>query len=306
MGLLAVAYSVSCLDPELLAKIAGLTLRARAVVEGTVTGLHRSPFHGFSVEFAEHREYSPGDDLKYVDWKVFGRTDKFYVKQFEQETNLSCMILVDGSESMRFKSADAPLSKWEYAQCVAAALAYIVLGQQDRVGLGVFSEGFRTYLRPEAAGGQWQLIVDALEKEKPQGKTAIDVVLHEMAERLTRRGLVVLISDFLSELSGVERGLKHLRYAAHEVIVFHVLDPQEIEFNLHQPVVLKALEQAGQVAVDPYLIRHSYQRCVRAFLSQLQRICHSLHIDYVRIVTRDRLDHAIREYVASRRRMRRA
>lgn len=297
------AYSASYLDPELLAKIAGLTLRARAVVEGTVTGLHRSPFHGFSVEFAEHREYSPGDDLKYVDWKVFGRTDKFYVKQFEQETNLSCMLLVDGSESMRFKSPNAPLSKWEYAQCVAVALAYIVLAQQDRVGLGVFSEGFTTYLGPEAVGGQWQLIVNCLEKQKPQGKTALAAILHEMAERLSRRGVVVIISDFLSELSSVEKGLKHLRYAKHEVIVFHILDQQEIDFDLHRPVVLRALEQSGEVAVDPHLIRHSYQKCVREFLSQLQRICHNLEIDYVQAVTRDRLDHMLREYLAFRRRI---
>lgn len=297
------AYAPKFLDPQVLSSISGLSLRARAVVEGTVTGMHRSPFHGFSVEFAEHREYSPGDDLRYLDWKVFGKTDRFYIKRFEQETNLSCMILVDASASMGFKSHEAPLSKWEYAQCTAAALAYVVLAQQDRVGLGVFAEEYRVFARPEAGGGQWQQLVQLLEKESPAGTTAIGTILHEAAERLTRRGVIVIVGDFLVDLNQLERGLKYISYANHEAIVFHILDDQEISFDLQHPVLLRGLEISKSVAVDPRLLRHAYRRCLEQYLRNIQRICHGLKVDYVRATTREKLDHVLREYLAFRRKI---
>lgn len=294
------AYSASFLEPQVLAGINGLVLRARGIVEGNVTGLHRSPFHGFSVEFAEHREYSPGDDLRYVDWKVYGRTDKFYIKQFEQETNLSCHLVVDSSESMKFRSPLSPLSKWEYAQCAAAALAYILLNQQDRVGLTVFAEKIRTHLRPEAGMPHWGNIVSVLEGFEPEGKTALGRILNETAERPKQRGMVVIFSDFFTNLAEVELGLKHLRYQRHDLIVFQIVDRQEVTFDIGRPVVLRGLEGGATLAVDPAWLRRAYQEKFRQFCHQLRQICHDSTVDYVFVETIHRFDKVLREFLAFR------
>ncbi len=294
------AFSASFLDPQVLAGINGLVLRARGIVEGHVTGLHRSPFHGFSVEFAEHREYSPGDDLRYVDWKVFGRTDKFYIKQFEQETNLSCHLLVDSSESMKFQSQGSPLSKWAYAQCAAAALAYILLNQQDRVGLTIFSEKVLTHLKPEAGMPQWSNIISVLEQFQPSGKTGLGGVLSEIAERAKQRGMVIVLSDFFTDLSEVEKGLKHLRYQRHDLIVFQIVDPQEVTFDIEKPVVLKGLEGGATLAVDPAWLRRAYQTRFRQFCLQLRKVCHDSGVDYVFVETVNRFDKVLREFVSFR------
>lgn len=283
----------------------GLTLRARAIVEGTVAGLHRSPFHGFSVEFAEHREYSAGDDLRYVDWKVYGRTDKFYVKQFEQETNLSCQIIADCSESMKYRGPLAALSKWEYAQSAVAALAYVILDQQDRAGLTVFGDGIRSYVAPEAGAPRWPDLLRVLEAENPAGKTAFAEALHLTAERLDRRGMVILLGDFFADLAGVQTGLKHLRYNRHEVLAFHIVDPQEELFDFDRPVMLKGLEGRETVSVDPEWLRDAYRRKFRAFRREVEGLCHTLQIDYVFVRTSDRFDRVLREYLFARRRWRR-
>lgn len=296
-------YFKNYLDPRTLARVSGLSLRARLVVEGTVTGLHRSPYHGFSADFTQHREYAPGDDLKYVDWKVFGRTDKFYLKQFEQETNLFCMIAVDASESMRFRGPRAAMSKWEYAQCLAAAVAYLVLRQQDRAGLTVFADTLRVFLQPDSTGGQWQQVIDLLEGIEPAGKTSL-AVLRQLADRLTRRGLVVIISDFLADISELENILKYLRFNNQEVIIFHVVDQMEVDFDLSRPVVFRGLETGERLAIDPRLIKNRYRELFRKHLFTIQRICHALKMDHVRCITAEPLDRKIREYLTARARRR--
>jgi uncharacterized protein (DUF58 family) len=213
------------LDPRTLAKLHGLELRARRIVEGYVAGMHRSPYHGFSVEFAEHREYVAGDDLRYVDWNFFGKTYKVYLKQYEEETNLVCYLLLDTSESMRYKSDSAALSKLEYAQCIAASLAYLVLRQQDSVGLVTFDQEVRTILRPSGNPSNLKQLLHVMEQSRPERKTATGPIFHDLAERLKKRGVVVILSDLFDDVPAMLAGLKHFRHLRHEVIVFHVLDP---------------------------------------------------------------------------------
>ena len=232
-------------DARMLARLHGLPLRARQKVEGHVCGMHRSPFHGFSIEFAEHREYAPGDDLRYLDWKVFGRTDKYYLKRFEEDSNLVCHVLLDASESMAVPERGlAPWSKLDYAKRAAAALIYLILHQQDSAGLVVFDNEIRTLLRaqqqPFASEGDFA--VDWTESRRRE-KTATGVIFHDLAERLKRRGLVIVLSDMFDDLGPTLAGLKHLRHRRHEVIVMHVLDPAEIEFPFDEPTLFCGMEQ---------------------------------------------------------------
>jgi len=202
-------------DPQVLARLEGLPLRARLIVEGYISGVHRSPYHGFSIEFAEHREYAPGDDLRYLDWKVFGRTDKFYLKQFEEETNLVCSLVLDTSESMCYRSAAAPMSKLDYARCAAAALAYLVLKQQDSVGLATFDHQLRASVRPGSNPSHWEQLIRVMEEAVPARKTSVGPIFHELAERLRRRGIVVVLSDMFDDVEGMVAGLKHFRHRRH-------------------------------------------------------------------------------------------
>ncbi len=220
------------LDPQTLAKLQGLELRARLIVEGYVAGVHRSPYHGFSIEFAEHREYVPGDDLRYVDWKVFGKTDKFYLKQYEEETNLVGYLLLDTSESMRYQSDDAPLSKLEYAQCVAASLAYLVLQQQDSVGLATFDNEIRSLVRPSSNPSHLKQLLHVMEHTQPQRKTRTGPIFHDLAERLKRRGLVLILSDLFDDVPSMLAGLKHFRHRRHDVVVLHVARPGGARLSL--------------------------------------------------------------------------
>jgi len=219
------------LDPQTLAKLQGLELRARRIVEGYVAGLHRSPYQGFSIEFAEHREYSPGDDLRYLDWKVFGRTDKFYLKQYEEETNLVCYLLLDTSESMQYQSDPTALSKLEYAKCLAAALASLVLLQQDSVGLTTFDREIRTQVRPSSSPSHLKQLLGVMEQSRPERKTATGPIFHDLAERLKKRGVVIILSDMFDDVPAMMTGLKHFRHRRHDVIVMHVLDPAELSFR---------------------------------------------------------------------------
>ncbi|MBI3464611.1 MAG: DUF58 domain-containing protein, partial [Planctomycetes bacterium] len=216
------------LDPAVLAKLQGLDLKARLIVEGYVAGLHKSPYHGFSVEFAEHREYVPGDDLRYLDWKVWGKTDKYYLKQFEEETNLIAHLLLDISESMRYRSEKAPVSKLEYAQYVAAALAYLVLQQQDSVGLATFDREVRHFVRPSSHPSHLKQLFHVMDETVPERKTAVGPIFHDLAERLKHRAVVIILSDLFDDVAPMMAGLKHFRHRRHDVIVFHVLDPAEM------------------------------------------------------------------------------
>jgi uncharacterized protein (DUF58 family) len=288
------------LDPRILAKLRGLPLRARHIVEGYVAGLHRSPSRGFSIEFAEHREYAPGDDLRYVDWKVFGRTDKFYLKQYEDETNLICYIVLDISESMSYRSGQAALSKLEYAQCVAGSLAYLVLHQQDAVGLVTFDQEIQALVRPSTNPSHLGQVMSALESVSAESKTEMGLILHDVAERFAKRGVVLILSDLFDDVPSILAGLKHLRHRRHDVIVFHLLDPAELDFPFTRPTRFLGLEQGPEVATDPTALRAAYLHEFRRFLGHIERGCRSQQVDYQRIRTDQLLDAALSRYLAAR------
>ena len=289
------------LDPKVLAKINRLDLLARLVVEGFIAGLHRSPFHGFSVEFASHREYVPGDDIKHIDWKVLGKTDRYYIKQYEEETNLKATFLVDASESMLYRrdGRDA-LTKYHYAAAVAASLAHLLLQQQDAVGLAVFDETLRTYLPASASANQLKNMVHALDQIDPREKTSLEPICHSLAEKIPRRGLVCLISDLFADVEGVVRGLQHFRHYDHEVMVLHIMDDDELTFPFQGNTMFRGLEATGRVVVEPRALRTGYLEAVDAFCRTVKRKCVAARIDYKRVSTADRLDAALLSFLAAR------
>lgn len=288
------------LDPRMLAKLQGLELRARLIVEGYVSGVHRSPYHGFSIEFAEHREYVPGDDLRHVDWKVFGKTDKYYLKQYDEETNLVSYLLLDTSESMLYTSDAAALSKLEYAQCVAAALAYLILQQQDSVGLVTFDDEIRALVRANSNPSNLKHLLHVMEESAPQRKTATGPIFHDLAERLKKRGIVIVFSDLFDDVPSMLAGLKHFRHRRHEVVLFHVLDPAELDFPFRQPTLFKGLEEWPELLTDPRALRKAYLAEFGKFLRDVKRGCRAQRIDYVEMRTDQPLDVALRSYLASR------
>ncbi|MBX3412657.1 MAG: DUF58 domain-containing protein [Pirellulales bacterium] len=288
------------LSPQTLAKLQGLELRARLIVEGYVSGVHKSPFHGFSVEFAEHREYVAGDDLRHVDWKVFGKTDKFYLKQYEEETNLVSYLLLDTSESMRYQSAGTPLSKLEYAKCVAASLSYLILQQQDSVGLVTFDREIRALVRSSSNPSHLKQLLHVMQESVPERKTATGPIFHELAERLKKRGIVVILSDLFDDIPSILAGLKHFRHRRHEVIVFHVLDPAELDFPFQQTTLFRGLEGLPEVLTDPRALRKAYLQEFERFVTEVKRGCRAHRIDYVQLRTDQSLDVALSSYLASR------
>lgn len=292
-------------DPQILARLEGLALRARWIVEGYLSGLHRSPYHGFSIEFAEHREYAPGDDLRYVDWKVFGRTDKFYLKQFEEETNLICSLVLDTSESMAYRSPQAPMSKLDYARCAAAALAYLVLKQRDSVGLVTFDREVRSVVRPSSNPSHWDRLVRVMEDATPSCKTSVGPIFRDLGERLRRRGMVVILSDLFDDVSAIVTGLKQLRHRHHEVIVFHVLDPAELTFPFDQSLRLRGLEGWPDVVVEPRAIRRAYQEQFGRYCRRLEQGCRAAQVDYLPMRTDRPLHWVLTGYLSSRMRGRR-
>ncbi|MEO0531999.1 MAG: DUF58 domain-containing protein [Planctomycetota bacterium] len=303
------------LDPAVLARLKGLRLRAERIVEGFVSGLHRSPYQGFSNEFAEHREYVPGDDLRYVDWRAFGKSDRIYLKQFEEETNLIGYLVLDVSESMTYQSGNqgtgqsrgrqpagggAPMSKLEYAQTAAAALAYLILKQQDAVGLATFDDEVRTLLKPSGSPSQLTPIIHAIEDGGDREKTAAGPIFHELAERLTRRGVVIILSDLFDDPESLLAGLKHFRHRRHDVIVMHVLDPAELEFPFQQPTLFKGLERAGELLVDPARLRKAYKEEFDHFRNEVAAGCRAQGADYVLLSTDRPLDAALTAYLHRR------
>lgn len=294
------ASSPTFFDPRTLARLKGLPLRARHIVEGYVAGLHRSPYRGFSIEFAEHREYAPGDDLRYVDWKVFGRTDKYYLKQYEDETNLLCYLLVDVSRSMTYRGPSAALSKLEYAQCSAAALGWIVLQQQDAVGLATFDDQVRNVLRPSGSPAHWPQLLEALERVEPTPKTSLSRVLPELAARLTRRGVVIVLSDLFDDVGSLLDGLKHFRYRHHDVVVLHVLDPAELDFPFEDPQKFIGLESEPPTSFDARLVRAAYLEEFERYLQAVRSGCRAQGIDYQLLRTDRPFDVALAAYLSGR------
>ncbi|MCR4413808.1 MAG: DUF58 domain-containing protein [Thermoguttaceae bacterium] len=292
--------SPTFLDPRVLARLEGLYLRARRIVEGYVSGVHRSPYHGFSIEFAEHREYAPGDDLRYLDWKVFGRTDKFYLKQFEEETNLVCMVLLDTSQSMTYQGPNAPMSKLQYAQCAAAALAYLVLQQQDSAGLVTFDKEIRALVRASSNPSHLKDLLQVMEDTAPERKTQMGPIFHELAERFKKRGIVVVLSDLFDDVDSIMAGLKHFRHRRHEVILLHVLDPAELDFPFENTTLFRGLEQLPEVLVEPRALRKAYLREFGEFLRRVRQGCRMHQIDYVLMRTDHPLDLALSSYLTAR------
>jgi uncharacterized protein (DUF58 family) len=289
------------LKPEILSKINSLELKAKLVVEGFITGLHKSPFHGFSVEFSQHRPYNPGDSVRYIDWKVFGRTDRFYIKQYEEETNLKSFILLDISNSMSYSSSK--ISKLLYGKYLAAALSYLMLLQRDAVGLALFDEQLRKLMPPRSATSYLQPLLAELDKCSAGHDTDVSSVLHIMAERIKRRGLVILISDLLDDPAKILSGLRHFRHNKHEVLVFHLLDPKERNFDFQGDVIFEDLETGEKVRTYPWYIRREYQSKVEEYINQIKNQCRENQIDYQLLETHHTLDLALMEYLIKRNRL---
>lgn len=288
------------ITPALLAGLGTLELRARTLVEGLVSGMHRSPYRGFSVEFTEHRKYSQGDDLKHLDWKVYARNDKYYVKQYEQETNLRMLIVLDASESMSYRGNPRGLSKYEFACITAAALAHMVLDQADAVGLLTFDERPGRVLSASNRHGQYRALVQEMDRAPGAGKTRIRAVLDGLAEQLSHRHLILLVSDLLDDADDVLRGLRHLRHRRHEPIVLHVLDHDEIEFPFSARTRFVGMEASGRVVSEPRAIRARYLEALQRFTDKMRRGCHELRADYARFDTSHSLDGALSTFLAIR------
>ena len=289
------------LDPEVAARLKSLELRARLVVEGFISGLHKSPYHGFSVEFAEHRQYMPGDPVQHVDWKVFGKTDRYYLKEFEEETNLRCQILIDCSGSMGY--ASARISKFQYAQTLAAALAYLMHRQRDAVGLTAFSDSVSVDLPARSATRHLHLVLGSLARLSPGEATDTRDVFHTMAERLKRRGLVVVLSDLLTDPDIVIRGLKHFRHRRHEVVVFQVLDPQERNFGFGGAARFEDMETGEILPTLPAQIRAAYRTQMKEMTERYRRSCLESLIDYHLLDTSVPFGHALYAYLGKRGRL---
>ncbi len=292
------ARELRFLDPAVLARFGTLELKARTVVEGFLAGLHRSPFKGFSVEFAEYRQYMPGDDLSTIDWKVFARSDRYYVKKFEEETNVQCRVLVDVSASMGYRSHGP--SKLEYAQYLAASLAYLMQRQRDAVGVAAFDHRIVSMLPPSVRPGHLQAVLAALDGLKAGDRTAVARPFHQLAESLTKRGLLIVISDLLDDPALVVEGLKHFRFRGTDVIVFQVLDPDELLFPFDAPAVFTDVETSEEVNASPDLVRPKYLEELRAMLTLYERELRLAGIDYCLLNTSWPLDHALMAYLHTR------
>jgi uncharacterized protein (DUF58 family) len=290
------------LKPEVVAKLKSIDLKARLVVEGFLAGLHRSPYKGFSVEFTEHRPYMPGDELKRVDWKVYAKTDRFVIKEYEEETNLRAYLVVDASGSMGYTTGK--VTKLEYAGYLAASLAYLLLHQKDSAGLVSFSDRIDRYVPPRSSGGHLNVLLRELGNLKPGGDTNIADTLHQLAEHMKRRGLVVILSDLWDQPAAVLSALRHFRHRKHEVLVFHIMDPNEREFAFRTPIVLKDLETGQELTVDPRIVKGEYQQSFDRFFEEFERGCREGLIDYHRITTDTPFDRALFSYLERRRRMR--
>jgi uncharacterized protein (DUF58 family) len=287
------------LEPQALARVENLSVVARGVVEGFISGLHSSPYKGFSVEFAEHREYTAGDDPRHLDYRMLGRTDRLYVKQYEEETNMRVQILLDGSGSMGYSHQDR-LSKLEYGSYLTAILAYLMTRQQDSVGLTSFDTQVRLDMPARSSPRHFNEMMQQLEAVRPGGETDIAETLHRLANRFKRRCLIVLVSDLYDEPEEVIRALHHFRHRRHEVIVFHVLDKAEIEFPFRDVIAFHDLETGERIQVDPAYVRQPYLEQIEAFVEGYRRACAEAQIDYVITDTSVPYDFMLARYIAKR------
>ena len=288
-------------DPDVLASIAGLMLRARRVVEGTISGLHRSPFHGFNVEFAEYREYSPGDDLRRLDWRALGRTDRYYIKQYEEESNLRATIVLDASASMRYGSG--AMTKFDYAATIAASLATMLVEQQDPVGLALFDTEQRELLAPAATQAQLSRIIGQLEAARPDRKTELGAVLQVLTDQLKSRGLLIVISDLLTDLESFYDGLARLQHRGNEVLVIQVLDKDEMDLPFKDLVLFHDIEGDEEFFAEPWAFRNAYSNAMQEFVADVTRACGSRGIDHLLLRTDQELSLALSHYLHARERL---
>jgi len=290
------------LDPEVLSKLKTLELRARMVVEGFMVGLHKSPYRGFSAEFSEHRPYLQGDSLKNVDWKVFAKSEKYFVKQYEEETNLICNLLIDVSKSMSFKR-DGKISKLDYAVYLAAAISYILINQQDAVGMTVYSDKIHSYLPPKANRIYLKNILTTLAKVSPIGATSTSRCLNEAALKIKKRGLTIILSDFFDDIDSIVGALKQIHFKKNEIIVFQILDPVEKDFGFDRDAIFVDLESNEQITSQPYQIQKAYQQAMNEYLQRLKKECLNLGIQYNLIETNQPFDIALMNFVSKRARL---
>lgn len=301
------------LDPGTLSRLATMEMRARIVVEGFVSGLHKSPYRGFGVEFVEYRQYTPGDDIRHVDWKALGRSDRYYVKEYEDETNLQCVLLLDRSASMGYGARGSGrsglaglagrsggLDKLEYGSYLAASLAYLILRQGDGVGLVTFDRVVHDYLPPSSKNTQWHAIHSTLDDLSAAEGTDIGKPLHELAESIPRRGLVILISDLIDDVEQMMNALMHFRFKGHEVMVFHIVDREELTFPFTETARFDDPETGERITVTPSAIRDEYLEAVRDFMDSIRTGCAKIQVDYERMETDRPLDFALFSYLSKR------
>jgi uncharacterized protein (DUF58 family) len=288
------------LDPELLARIGSLELLARAVVEGFMSGLHRSPFTGFSTEFTEYRQYNPGDDLRYLDWRLLGRTDRYFIKKYRADTNTQCHLLVDTSASMNYAHTGS-VTKLQYAQYLAASLAYLLNRQQDAVGMVAFANKIHTHVPARNRTGHMRTIFGNLSILESGGETDLTQSLHQLAEILTRRGIVVIISDFYDQPDRLQEAFQHLRFKGHDLVAFHVLDQNELDFDFTDPVLLlEDAETQEQMPVLPDVVMDGYRQRMRKHVDDLRECCAANHVDYEMMTTKQPLDFALFSFLSRR------
>jgi len=293
---------INRLDPTLISKLNSLELKAKTVVEGFKVGLHRSPYHGFSVEFSEHKAYMQGDPIKNIDWKVFGKSDKLFIKQYEEETNLTCHILLDISASMNYQSIGI-ISKLDYGKILVASLSYLMVSQQDSVGLSLYSNKIENYFPPRSNKIYLQKLLQGLENVSPTNKTETAQCLNLIAEKVKKRGLVVIISDFFDNVDSIITALKHFKYKKNEVIVFQILDPIEKSFAFDRDTIFVDIETRDELSTQPHQIRKAYQSAMNEFLEKLKSECLNNKIEYNQIDTKTPFDKALFAYFKKRTRL---
>jgi uncharacterized protein (DUF58 family) len=286
------------LHPETIARISRLDLRARHVVEGFIAGMHKSPFFGHSVEFIQHREYVPGDDLRHLDWKVWSKTDRYYIKQYEEETNLRSTVVVDVSESMHY--GRGALNKYNYACTIAACLGYLLLRQQDSVGLITFDEQVRQIVPARSQQNHIDALVQAMHVSKPAAKTDLERIMRRVAESVSGRSMIVVVSDLLADREPLFRGLEMLRHRRHDILVFHVLDDDELNFPFAGTTRFEGMEQLPHLLCDPRALRDGYIEALQEYLVEVRRGCARQGIDYAQVRTGDYLDAVLSKFLHHR------
>ncbi len=293
--------STKLLSNESISKLDNLHIKAKKVVEGFIVGLHKSPYHGFSVEFSDHRPYGLGDEVRHIDWKLWAKTDRFFVKRYEEETNLKAHILIDCSKSMSYASND--ISKLEYAKILGASLSYMLIKNQDAVGFYAFDSKVKKVIQPKSTKGHLSSLLKEMEKIKAGNKTNIAQAIHECADKTHKKGLVIVISDLMDDEKKILTGLKHLLYKGHEVIVFHILDSKEINFDFNDRVKFIDLESNDTIIADSRQLKKIYRKKIERFIDFYRQSCFKKKIDYVNLMTSQSLDTALSEYIIKRKKL---